>query len=82
MLTRDSWVLTLTILAAVCGVVLAQFDVLPSGWQQYRGALTIFSSIVGVIASILRSSPLASTTTSGKDSRLVLGGLLKLTDKG
>ena len=79
MLTRDSWVLTLTILAAVCGVVLAQFDVLPSGWQPYRGALTIFSSIVGVIASILRSSPLAATTTPPTDSRLALGGLVTLT---
>ena len=81
MLNRDSWVLTLTILGAVFGVILAQFDVLPTSWQAYRGALTILSSIVGVIAGILRSSPLAGNNTPTANTKLGLGGFVKLTDK-
>lgn len=81
MLTRDSWILTLTILGAVLGVILAQFDLLPATWQPYKGALTILSSVVGVIAGILRTSPLAGHSTAVANTRLALGGLVKMTDK-
>lgn len=82
MLTRDSWILTLTIIGAVLGVVLTQFDVLPANWQPYKGLVTIVASVVGVIAGILRTSPLAGENTPHADSYPALGGLLKLHDKG
>jgi hypothetical protein len=81
-LTRDSWILTLTILGAVLGVILAQFDVLPASWQPYKGALTILSSVVGVIAGILRTSPLAGVRTPTAETKPGLMGLVKLSDKG
>ena len=79
MLNRDSWILTLTIIGSVLGVILAQFDVLPAGWQQYQGALTILSSIIGVVAGILRTSPLAGNNTPPKMQATALGGLVSIT---
>jgi len=81
MLTRDSWILTLTIIGAVLGVVVAQFDVLPAGWQGYKGLVTVLASVVGVVAGILRSSPLAGAKTPLADTRIGWAGLVKLTDK-
>jgi len=81
MITRDSWILMLTIIGAVLGVIVAQVDLLPLSWQAYKGVLTIILSAIGVIAGILRSSPLAGINTPQKESYAALGGLVRVSDK-
>lgn len=81
MISRDSWILVLTILAGVLGVILAQVDLLPASWQQYKGLITILLSVVTTIAAILRQSPLAASTTPTRDATTALGGMFRVYDK-
>lgn len=81
MLTRDSAILTLTIVGAILGVVLVQFALLPASWQEYKGVVTVAASVVAAVSGVLRTSPLAGAQTPLSESRPAFGGLLKLHDK-
>ena len=81
MITRDSFILVLTILASVLTVILAQFNLLPASWQPYQGLVTVISSVIGTIAAVLSRSPLAGEKTPMRDSTTAMGGMFKVTDK-
>ena len=78
MLTRDSWVLLLGICAGF-GVYLANTTRFWT-WDYYAW-LAFAGYALSVISAWLSSSTLAASTTPPRDSKLILGGLLKLTDK-
>ena len=79
MLTRDSWLLFLGIIG---GFVIYLSNTPTKFWAwDYYAWLAFLGYAISVISAWLSSSQLAASTTSTRDSTLVLGGLLKLTAK-
>ncbi len=79
MITRDSLVLILGILASFLGyLVTAQTPFWQWTYMQWLQGLMF---LVGVVLAWLRSSPLAGGATPIADSVTALGGLVKVYDK-
>jgi hypothetical protein len=57
-LTRDSLILTLTIIAASATVPLAHFDKIPWLTQSVQQTVELVAAAAGIVAGILRTSPL------------------------
>lgn len=79
MITRDSWILVLVIVGSVAGYFATLPNPLMWEWAQWMNFVVFVS---GLIAAKLSTSQLAGDRTPTADSRLALGGILKLTDKG
>lgn len=79
MITRDSWVLVLVIVGSIAGYFATLPNPLTWEWAQWMNCVVFVS---GLIAAKLSTSQLAGEKTPIADSRLALGGILKLTDKG
>ena len=78
MITRDSWILVLVIVGSVAGYFATLPNPLLWEWAQWMNFVVFVS---GLIAAKLSTSQLAGEKTPIADSRLALGGILKLTDK-
>lgn len=78
MITRDSWILVLVIVGSVAGYFATLPNPLLWEWAQWMNFVVFVS---GLIAAKLSTSQLAGDKTPIADSRLALGGILKLTDK-
>jgi hypothetical protein len=79
MLTRDSLVWTLGLVAAVLGyLVTAEKPPTEWGYMQWLQAGTF---VVAWIMGRLSSSPLAGADTHVSRTKIAWGGLVKLTDK-
>lgn len=80
MITRDSWIWLIGLAAACVGyLITAQKP--PTQWS-YMEYLQAASFVLAYIVGRLSSSPLAGDETPVADTKLAVGGLLKLTDKG
>jgi hypothetical protein len=79
MITRDSWVLILLIVGSIAGYFVTLPNPLTWNWAQWMNFVVVAS---GLIAAKLSTSKLAGEKTPLAESRLALGGILKLTDKG
>jgi hypothetical protein len=80
MLTRDSWIWLVGLLAAVVGYLMTAQKP-PTAWS-YMEYLQAASFILAYIVGRLSSSPLAGDKTPLAETKPGLGGILKLTDKG
>lgn len=78
MLTRDSIVLWLGILAGLIMYLAGTKPVTEWGYYEWLAGA---GYVISVISAKLGTSVLAATTTSAKDSRLILGGLVKITEQ-
>jgi len=78
MITRDSWILVLVIVGSIAGYFATLPNPLLWEWAQWMNFVVFVS---GLIAAKLSTSQLAGEKTPIADSRLALGGILKLTDK-
>ena len=79
MITRDSWILVLVIVGSIAGYFATLPNPLLWEWAQWMNFVVFVS---GLVAAKLSTSQLAGEKTPIADSRLALGGILKLTDKG
>lgn len=80
MITRDSWVWLLGLLAAAVGyLITAQKP--PTAWG-YMEWLQAVSFVLAYIVGRFSTSPLAGDTTTPAKTTTALGGLLKLTKEG
>lgn len=80
MITRDSWVWLLGLLAATVGyLITAQKP--PTDWG-YMEWLQVVSFVLAYVVGRLSTSPLAGDTTTAAKSTTALGGLFKMTKGG
>ena len=79
MITRDSWILVLLLVGSIAGYFATLPNPLTWAWAQWMNCLVV---VTGLIAAKLSTSTLAGEKTPLADSRLALGGILKVTDKG
>jgi len=79
MLTRDSWIWLLGLLAATIGYLITAQDP-PTAWS-YMQWLQALSFVLAYAVGRLSSSPLAGEKTLKKESYSALGGLVRMSDK-
>ncbi len=79
MITRDSLILIIGIVASIFGYLVTA-EVPPTAWS-YMQWLQFGTYLTGIVLAWLRSSPLAGTSTPLRDSTTTLFGTLKVYDK-